>query len=90
MPLPRLTAVPQKCVIEVPCITKSFDIFGEKSSCRARYEGVTKCRIYRARAVGKIAGCWEHGVCIVGLLEMWGILDFFKSVSFSRRDPWSE
>ena len=35
-------------------ITKLFNIFGEKFSCAAQYDGVTKCRIYLARAVDKL------------------------------------
>ena len=50
----RLTAVPQKCVIQLSFITKSFNIFGEKFSCPVKYDGVTKCRIYLARAVDKL------------------------------------
>ena len=68
--LSGVTAVAQKCMIQLSCITKSFDIFRDKSSCRARYKVVNKCRVYVARAVGKIAGFWEHGVCIVGLLNL--------------------
>ena len=35
-------------------IRKSFNIFGEKFSCPAKYDGVNKCRIYLARAVDKL------------------------------------
>ena len=41
-------------MIQLSFIRKSFNIFGEKFSCPARYDGVTKCTIYRARAVDEL------------------------------------
>jgi hypothetical protein len=71
-------------------IRKSLHIFGDKFSCPAKYDGVTKCRIYLAREVDKLRTVGNPASLSSDYLKYGEFLDFLKSVSSSRWAPWSE